>query len=177
MEVKSVGTFPVILLKPATPPLPPHRKLNLEQKCFFWPQHCWGSGGDDEMNPKPNKKLSLGAGPNVTIAWKGFFTQSHVLLSSIVGTTLQCQNAMALLFQLYIAFTHSLGYPCPDNFNPADFFVRTLAIKPGNEENCRNRVKVGTALFFYTLHSDYFILFIMPVTRPYFLQNLLNFCE
>ena len=31
MEVKSVGTFPVILLKLATPPLPPQTKLNLEQ--------------------------------------------------------------------------------------------------------------------------------------------------
>ena len=136
-----------------------------------------GGGGDDEMNRKPNKNLSIGAGSFVTIAWKGFFTQPQVLLSSIAGTTLQCQNVMALLFQIYIAFTHSLGYPCPDNFNPADFFVRTLAIKPGNEENCRNRVKVGTALFFCTLHSDYFILFLMPVIRPYFLQNLIIFCE
>ena len=58
-------------------------------------------------------------------------------------------------FNSYIAFTHSLGYPCPDNFNPADFFVRTLAIKPGNEENCRKRVKVGTALIFYTLYSHF----------------------
>ena len=31
MEVKSVGTFPVILLKLATPPLSPQTKLNLEQ--------------------------------------------------------------------------------------------------------------------------------------------------
>ena len=38
------------------------------------------------MNPKPNKKLSVGAGSYVTIAWKGAFTQSQVLLSSIVGT-------------------------------------------------------------------------------------------
>ena len=37
------------------------------------------------MNPKPNKKLSLGAESYGTIAWKGFFTQSQVLLSSIVG--------------------------------------------------------------------------------------------
>ena len=44
MEVKSVGTFPVILLKLATPPLPPQTKLNLEQNgwnwVLFWPQHC-----------------------------------------------------------------------------------------------------------------------------------------
>ena len=44
-----------------------------------------GSGGDDGMNPKPNKKLSLGAESYGTIAWKGFFTQSKVLLSSIVA--------------------------------------------------------------------------------------------
>ena len=50
MEVKSVGTFPVILLKLATPRLSLRKKLNFEQ-----------SGWDDEMKPKPNKKLSLGA--------------------------------------------------------------------------------------------------------------------
>ena len=73
MEVKSVGTFPEILLKLATPPLQPQTKLNLEQNgCLFWPQHCQGKWGDDRMNPKPNKKLSLGAGSYVTIAWRGF---------------------------------------------------------------------------------------------------------
>ena len=40
--------------------------------------------GDDGMNPKLNKKLSLGAESYGTIAWKGFFTQSQVLLSFIV---------------------------------------------------------------------------------------------
>ena len=39
MEVKSVGTFPVILLKLVTLPLPPQTKLNLEQngwKCVLF---------------------------------------------------------------------------------------------------------------------------------------------
>jgi len=40
-----------------------------------------------------------------------------------------------------IQYFDSLGYPCPVNFNPADYFVHTLAIKPGDEENCRKRVK------------------------------------
>lgn len=31
------------------------------------------------------------------------------------------------------------------NFNPADYFVHTLAIVPGDEENCKNRVKVYEA--------------------------------
>lgn len=33
----------------------------------------------------------------------------------------------------------SAGYPCKDNFNPADHFVFTLAIRPGSEETCRER--------------------------------------
>ena len=52
---------------------------------FFGHNIARGSGGDDGMNPKPNKKLSLGAESYGTIAWRGFFTQSQVLLSSIVG--------------------------------------------------------------------------------------------
>lgn len=40
-----------------------------------------------------------------------------------------------------IQYFDSLGYPCPANFNPADHFVHTLAIKPGDQENCRKRVK------------------------------------
>ena len=67
MEVKSVRTFPVILVKLVTPPLPPQTKLILStmggNECFFWPQHCRGGGewGNDGMNPKQIKKLSLGA--------------------------------------------------------------------------------------------------------------------
>ena len=52
---------------------------------FFGHNIARESGGDDGMNPKPNKKLSLGAESYGTIAWKGFFTQSQVLLSSIVA--------------------------------------------------------------------------------------------
>ena len=40
--------------------------------------------GEDGMNPKPIKKLFLGAESYVTITWKGFFKESQVLLSSIV---------------------------------------------------------------------------------------------
>ncbi|XP_074623460.1 protein white-like isoform X3 [Acropora palmata] len=35
----------------------------------------------------------------------------------------------------------NLGYPCPVNFNPADYFVHTLAIVPGDEQNCHKRVQ------------------------------------
>ncbi|RMX58452.1 hypothetical protein pdam_00022053 [Pocillopora damicornis] len=40
-----------------------------------------------------------------------------------------------------IPYFSGLGYPCPMNFNPADYFVHTLAIVPGDEEHCKERVK------------------------------------
>lgn len=40
-----------------------------------------------------------------------------------------------------IPYFSGLGYPCPMNFNPADYFVHTLAIVPGDEERCKERVK------------------------------------
>lgn len=40
-----------------------------------------------------------------------------------------------------IQYFDSLGYPCPINFNPADHFVHTLAIVPGDEQNCQQRVQ------------------------------------
>ena len=74
MEIKSAGTFSVILVKVATPLLPPRTKLNFEQmggnEFFFWPRHCLaGEWEDDGMSPKPIKKLTL----------------PQVLLSSIEG--------------------------------------------------------------------------------------------
>lgn len=41
-----------------------------------------------------------------------------------------------------LIFFFRLGYPCPMNFNPADYFVNTLAIVPEEEEDSKNRVKV-----------------------------------
>ena len=89
MEAKSVGTFPVILLKLATPPLPPQTKLNLEQNGWNWVLFLATTlpgevGGNNGMDPKLNKKMSLGAESHGIIACKGFFPQSQVLLSSIV---------------------------------------------------------------------------------------------
>ena len=50
MEVKSVRTFPVILVKLATPPLSPQTKLNFEQNwaersAFFGHKIAGGSEG------------------------------------------------------------------------------------------------------------------------------------
>jgi len=38
-------------------------------------------------------------------------------------------------------FFNKCGYPIPINYNPADHFVRTLAVEPGKEEDCRQKIK------------------------------------
>ncbi|XP_062517759.1 protein white-like isoform X2 [Corticium candelabrum] len=40
-----------------------------------------------------------------------------------------------------IPYFRRLEYPCPDNYNPADFYVHTLAIVPGRESECKERIK------------------------------------
>ena len=62
------------------------------------------------MNPKPNKKLSLAAESYGTIAGRGFFRQSQVLLSSIVGKLMSPFNhsLLSLMFKYYILVTKKL---------------------------------------------------------------------
>ena len=93
MGVKSVGTFPVILLKLATPSPPTPNKVEFGAKWVklstFLATTLLGGVGERRDEPKAEQKiekLSLGTESYGTIAWKGFYTQSQVLLSSIVDT-------------------------------------------------------------------------------------------
>ena len=79
MEVKSVGTFPVILLKLVTPPLPSHPKQS-----WIWSKMGENEWGDNGINPELNKKLSIRSRVLRNNCLEGLFTQSQVLLSSIV---------------------------------------------------------------------------------------------
>ena len=38
-------------------------------------------------------------------------------------------------------FFSSQGYTCPPNYNPADYYINTLAISPFDKEKCKERVK------------------------------------
>ena len=40
-----------------------------------------------------------------------------------------------------LRFFSNQGLPCPANYNPADFFIFTLAISPGKEIEARENVK------------------------------------
>ncbi len=39
-------------------------------------------------------------------------------------------------------FFKNQGFACPINCNPSDYFIKTLAITPGEKEKCQERVKV-----------------------------------
>ncbi|CAG5130203.1 unnamed protein product [Candidula unifasciata] len=41
-----------------------------------------------------------------------------------------------------IEFFERHNYPCPKNYNPADHFIFTLAVIPGQEEECRRKTQV-----------------------------------
>lgn len=83
-EVKSVGTFPMILVKLATSPLPTQTILNFEQSPLGVTALSWGEGGGERKGD--SQKLSLGAKSYVTITCKGFSIVSQVLLASIVAS-------------------------------------------------------------------------------------------
>ncbi|CAD5222921.1 unnamed protein product [Bursaphelenchus okinawaensis] len=40
-----------------------------------------------------------------------------------------------------VAAFSELGYPCPKSYNPADLIIEKLAVEPGNEEECKNRIR------------------------------------
>ncbi|KAH3715726.1 protein white-like [Dreissena polymorpha] len=38
-------------------------------------------------------------------------------------------------------FYKGIGFPCPMNFNPADFYIHTMAVRPGKETECKARIE------------------------------------
>ena len=110
MEVKSVGTFPVILLKLATPPLPPQTKLDLEQNgwkwVLFWATTLLGEVGGRRDEPKAEQKIVLGSRVLRNYCLEGLF---HTVPSSFVlhcstedwNSTLPCPLKLSKKFKFY----------------------------------------------------------------------------
>lgn len=53
-----------------------------------------------------------------------------------------------------LALFEQVGYPCPANFNPADHFIHSLAVAPGNTRECYKRIKVGRVNCMHMLLDD-----------------------
>ena len=59
-----------------------------------------------------------------------------------------CVVCVCVFCRVLCMCVHSLGYPCPENYNHADYYIHTLSIIPGKEDECRARVKVSTVALF-----------------------------
>ena len=91
MEVKSVRTFPVILVKLVTPPLPPQTKLILStmggNECFFGPQHCRGGGSGERWDEsKVDQKIVIRSRVTIILCNRLF----HTVPSSLVSHCSPC---------------------------------------------------------------------------------------
>ena len=89
MEVKSVRTFPLILVKLATPPLPSHPKqswiLSKWVEIIAGVEGGGGGVGGLQHEPKADQKIVFSSRVlRKNYMAKGFFAQSQILLSSIV---------------------------------------------------------------------------------------------
>ena len=48
---------------------------------------------------------------------------------------------MTFYFFIYFLIKIRVQLPCPMNFNPADHYIHVLAVTPGNENDCKKRIK------------------------------------
>ncbi|XP_060593435.1 protein white-like [Ruditapes philippinarum] len=51
-----------------------------------------------------------------------------------------------------LKFYSNIGYPCPVNFNPADFYIMTMAVVPGSETECKQRIEKICDEFYQTTY-------------------------
>lgn len=86
----------------------------------------------------------MGLAQAMPTIYKGNMTKYNFNFSPKSGHPQSTSSNKKINFVVFNLLYCSLGYPCPVNFNPADYFVHTLAIVPGDEENCKDRVKVAS---------------------------------
>jgi hypothetical protein len=53
-----------------------------------------------------------------------------------------------------VNYFSGLNLNCPVNYNPADFFISSLAVIPGKEDQCKNQIKVNNYTNYEVLAFD-----------------------
>lgn len=88
-----------------------------------------------------------------SVCHPGNRTQTYMLLRPTNRLAFTGSPAEALKFYA------SVGYPIPPHTNPADFFIQTLAIVPGDEAKCTERATKFTNAVSYYRRSQQLVLF------------------
>ena len=79
-----------------------------------------------------------------------------------------------------VDFFQNINRPCPYNFNPADHYIHVLAVRPGNEAQCREEINsicdsfavtdAGRMVRFFRIDLVYIFLGMKPIIGC-FLKN------
>ncbi|KAL7640654.1 UNVERIFIED_CONTAM: hypothetical protein RMT77_008929 [Armadillidium vulgare] len=104
---------------------------------------------------EPTSGLDSFMAQNVVAVMKNMAEKGKTILSTIHQPSsevyamfdrvlLMAEGRVAFLGDVDAAydFFSRIGLPCPPNYNPADFFISTLAIQPGHENSCREGLQI-----------------------------------
>ncbi|KAG7164314.1 white-like 2 [Homarus americanus] len=97
---------------------------------------------------EPTSGLDSFMAQNVVAVMKNMAERGKTIISTIHQPSsevyamfdrvlLMAEGRMAFLGE---SFPLRIGLPCPPNYNPADFFISTLAVQPGKEESCKKAI-------------------------------------
>ncbi|KAK4320583.1 hypothetical protein Pmani_008587 [Petrolisthes manimaculis] len=102
---------------------------------------------------EPTSGLDSFMAQNVVAVMKNMAERGKTIISTIHQPSsevyamfdrvlLMAEGRVAFLGEVDAAyqFFDRIGLPCPPNYNPADFFISTLAVQPGKEDGCRKAI-------------------------------------
>ncbi|XP_071526746.1 protein white isoform X2 [Panulirus ornatus] len=102
---------------------------------------------------EPTSGLDSFMAQNVVAVMKNMAERGKTIISTIHQPSsevyamfdrvlLMAEGRVAFLGEVDAAyqFFNRIGLPCPPNYNPADFFISTLAVQPGKEESCKKAI-------------------------------------
>ena len=71
-------------------------------------------------------------------------------------------------------FFSSQGFNVPNNYNPADFYINTLAIVPSNKDESKAKVEVNIFFIFCCFFANLNLIFLFKKICDYFSESQFN---